>query len=378
MILKKIYKFFKAKLVWKKLDQKYTLIYDEVASEDLVKYLDQNNCFTLETRMKKIYIHPFIKSLVKEKFKWTPQKYFHECINEINPEVIISLIDNNLNFWRLKNIFKDKKLVLIQNGMREKVKDIFGLLNQKHLKKFEIDKVFVFGASIAKEYSKYIKGEIIPIGSFHNNTFDNTNYVDDEILYISQWDKFSEQAYPEGIEFFKKFNMSELFLFKLVSNFAIQKKMRLKVLARTFFKEEEKFFKDINKDINFLKRDLKSRNNSYQKVLESKFIISCDSTLGYEALARGKRVGMICCRGKFLNLDAYKFGWPTKFEDRGPFWTNLNDKEHIYKIFNYLTNVSDKEWIETSSKIIKQIIVFNYGNTIIKNNLEKIGVKFIS
>ena len=48
-------------------------------------------------------------------------------IKYINPKLVITTIDNNINFYKLKNILKIK-FVVIQNGARHKINDIFGNL----------------------------------------------------------------------------------------------------------------------------------------------------------------------------------------------------------------------------------------------------------
>ena len=351
------------------------LIYDEVGSESFKEYLDPKYFYVLDTRVEKLNLFIFLKSIIKKNFKWNFQSYIHEYIKEINPKIIISAIDNNLNYWMLKNYFKDIKIIFIQNGIRDRIFDIFDKLDERHYKKFTIDKMFVFNRPIGKVYSKYINGDIIPIGSINNNKIPISNTDDGSIIYISQWTKYIPETYPLGYKHFVDFHYSEEYLFKLVSKFSSENNLKLKVLGRSFNEEEEKFFKKINNNFIFLKRDEKSKNTSYKRINESKFVVTTDSTLGYEALSRGKKTAIISCRGKFLNMDILKFGWPYNFDDYGPFWTNINDESYFFKIMNYLQNVSDKEWSETVSNVIENIMLYDYNNKILKNNFKKLNLK---
>ena len=42
---------------------------------------------------------------------------------------------------------------------------------------------------------------------------------------------------------------------------------------------------------------------------------------------------------------------------------------------NYLQNVSDKEWSETVSNVIENIMLYDYNNKILKNNFKKLNLK---
>ena len=74
-------------------------------------------------------------------------------------------------------------------------------------------------------------------------------------------------------------------------------------------------------------------------------------------------------------MNILKFGWPYHFDDYGPFWTNINDESYFFKIMNYLQNVSDKEWSETASNVIENIMLYDYNNNILKNNFKKLNLK---
>ena len=164
---------------------------------------------------------------MKDNFKWKTQSYFDQYIIEINPSIIITLVDNNLNFWKLKDKFKNIKTIFIQNGNRDNFSDIFSKLTPLDFKKYSVDKMFVFNKAIGSEYSKYIKGEIIPIGSYYNNTFEVSKKEDDgSILYTSQWKKFIPEDYPMGYQFHINMDIkSEKYVFSAVSKFAKEKKL---------------------------------------------------------------------------------------------------------------------------------------------------------
>jgi surface carbohydrate biosynthesis protein len=388
-----IKKLFISKFVWKKIGHYPIIIYDTVGANTIEGLFYPGSFYILETRFKNINILILIKSIIKYNLNWTPYSYILQFIKEIKPLVIITRIDNNPKFWELKKKLKNIKTIFIQNGFRDNVTDIFYNLKTEDSKKYSVDKMFVFNKAIGKEYSKYIKGEIFPTGSFNNNRLPVSNKDDGSILYISEWFKFS--PVKENASYIKNIYFGESkifydhtikttdFLFSAVSKFAKEKKITLKVLGRSKSNdanEEERYFRNINKDFIYLKRDLENTNNTYNKIDESKFVVATDSTLGYEALGKGKKTAIISNRGKFLRSDpnGLKFGWPAKFGEKGPFWTNELDQVYFEKIMNYLMAVSEKEWIETISKFLENIMIFDYNNTILKKNLKKLNIKITS
>ena len=66
------------------------------------------------------------------------------------------------------------------------------------------------------------------------------------------------------------------------------------------------------------------------------FVVSIDSTLGYEAFGRGNKTAIFGCRDDFLNTSDLKFGWPADLPNNGPFWTNDQDEMQFQRVMDYL------------------------------------------
>jgi surface carbohydrate biosynthesis protein len=115
-------------------------------------------------------------------------------------------------------------------------------------------------------------------------------------------------------------------------------------------------------------RSRESRLSSYETLLTAGTVIVDQSTLGYEALVLGKRVGFVgameWCR------ETHRFGKPLEFGEKGPFWTNEPSEAEIERILDYLLSVSDEQWEKDSGWIRDQLIVHDYGNTILKRYVE--------
>ena len=114
----------------------------------------------------------------------------HVCekIIKYKPEFVITMMDNDLRFYRLKKYFQNNiKFIAIQNGVRGRFHDIFDNPLIHKDKNLSADYYFSFGTSLVSLLKKYIKVKIVPVGSVVNNMvkikkFANNNKKDS--IYI--------------------------------------------------------------------------------------------------------------------------------------------------------------------------------------------------
>ena len=116
----------------------------------------------------------------------------------------------------------------------------------------------------------------------------------------------------------------------------------------------------------------KTENRSTYKIVDlAKIILSIDSTLGYEAAARGKNVGFFCIRSKKFPLSTFKFGWPVKKNSKGNFWTDKNSYSEISRIINFYKN---KNANKVMQKKIKDVISFDQNNKSFKSLIKNLKI----
>jgi surface carbohydrate biosynthesis protein len=110
------------------------------------------------------------------------------------------------------------------------------------------------------------------------------------------------------------------------------------------------------------------RLSSYESLELCGIVLVDQSSLGYEMLALGKRVGFIASME--WSKSTHRFGKPLEFGEKGPFWTNDPGEEEIGRILDYLLSVSDEQWERDSGWIRDQLMVHDYGNTKIRAYVE--------
>ena len=81
-------------------------------------------------------------------------------------------------------------------------------------------------------------------------------------------------------------------------------------------------------------------------------------------------------KGFDLDFSQYDFGWPSKFGQKGFFWTHFNNTGEFHRVLNFLTNVSDKKWLKLISDFNNNFkIPHNINNTVFVNFLKSLKIK---
>ena len=163
-------------------------------------------------------------------------------------------------------------------------------------------------------------------------------------------------------------------ILNFLKEFCIQNNHPLKILGR--FDIDDKV---INKEIIFYNKILGDFNwtyirnlgefHSYTLMDKNLILISADSTLGFEALARNKKIIMFPFRHIKISDP---FGWPSKFDDVGVFWSDINSKEIFFKIVSDALNSDINSWKKSIKPYKDQIMLFDQNNNIFNNKLKKI------
>ena len=109
----------------------------------------------------------------------------------------------------------------------------------------------------------------------------------------------------------------------------------------------------------------KNRFNGYNKISNYDFFVTNDSTLGYECLARDKRVAFFNNRylvSKFKNGHKHHYGWPKKLPESGPIWTNSIQINKMEKVLNFMIRANSTQWSHVKKKYINEVIDYSYKN----------------
>ncbi|CAO6124271.1 Surface carbohydrate biosynthesis protein, Leptospira [Candidatus Pelagibacterales bacterium] len=349
-------------------NKKYFCIYDD-NNTFLQNYFNQKTEFI---KHNKINIFILFLLLFKNgiNIKEFMLNYLIEYIKYVQAKIFISNIDNNILFWRIKKFIPDIKIIIIQNGWRLKKYDIFEKINKKN--EYKSDLFFTFNNYISIKYSNYINSKFITIGSLENNYRKVTKFKNSRtVLFLSEY--IGNEKSPFFIDNKINFNSwynPELNLLVFLKKYCLENNYTFKVSPRTNkFKEEYAFYKNIlgNNHWEFLD---KNKTSSYHEIDKAKIAIAISSTIGYEALARGKKVIFFACRK--TRKESGNFGWPAIKKNKGLFWTNNLDIYEFKKILDRILCMNDASWNFQSKKIINKLINYDKNNSIFKKEISAI------
>ena len=381
-IMKSIAYVWRAKKVWRKPEQAWTLIYDRNGVEVLQEYIDKRYVEILDLRGESINIYTLLRCVFS--LKLSVANYALEYISLVKPSVVITLIHNNREYYKLKNAHPRLITVFVQNGLNSEFGDIFGYLENNPANDVaEVDYMLTFGAAYGEKYRKYIKGRAIPIGSIKNNLCQPGKEIEaGSLVYISQFrpqPSDPDAAYlSDGTTsyFYDDYYAAERKLLAFFAKYCELENLRLQVCgapSKTTGEEYEFFNTRIgNTNWDFIPSS--SLYGSYDVIDSAEYVVFVESALGYESLARGKKTAAFPIRGEMLHQASWNFGWPADLPDDGPFWTNHADEREFERVMTYITNVSDEEWEQTRQRYVPDLMEYDSGNTRFVNLMRKLGV----
>jgi len=362
--MNKFIKFIFSKKIIKKPPKKKFLVLDSLNSDIFRTCLNLNQTHFLETRYESINLLVLFNIFLKRKFSFN--SYIEQYINFVDPEYIISFIDNNIFYYRLKNIFPEKKIIIIQNGMR--THHFFEELSK--FSKLKVNYLLTFSDFYSEKYNKSIEGKCISIGSFKNNLYERKSEKKDNVIsYIS-----SGPSSENNMVIYKKINLRnnkyflpEEKLLPLLSNYCDEKKLTLQIILRSKNEKkinyEKNFYKKILGSKKYIFAETKEKNKVYHLSDDSLLTICVYSAFGLEALSRGNRTVILNLRDQVANIKSLKLFWSSiKIEDKGLFWTNEINEKEIFTILDNTISCSNEIWKNSVSAFMPHLINYDKNN----------------
>ena len=109
------------------------LVYDKESKRLLEKLINLDQTYILNTRYERFNILIFFQTLISFNIRWSNKYYIEQIIKIVNPKIIITGVDNVLDFWDLKKSFPKIKTIFFQNGLRSHLNDVFSKLSAKNV-----------------------------------------------------------------------------------------------------------------------------------------------------------------------------------------------------------------------------------------------------
>ena len=317
-------------------------------------------------------------------------------IKIFKPRFVFTFLDNNVDFYKLSAIFPKVKFIAIQNGQRANYANqidsgVFDLLkNESAKKQLSAHAICVLGTTAGDQYTQYIKTKPIVTGSIKNNMIGNqiapTEQFD--IVYVSQHAPFEIQN--SEVKFFfgnrsitaAEFYTVEQKIVRFLAERSVRTHQSFAVLGKRPDSSafEREFFVSAASphNVRFIPRT--SEASTYEFCNSASLIVTADSTVGYEFLARGKKVAFLSGRINALSIELSHeihdtdFGFPLELGASGPFWTNAANDSEFEQVIDSVQTMSDTQWASVISPYNELLMAYQPGNSAFIQMLRSEGI----
>jgi surface carbohydrate biosynthesis protein len=317
-------------------------------------------------------------------------------IKTFKPQFVFTFLDNNVDFYKLAEIFPKTKFIAVQNGQRANYANqmnngFFDLLKNASLKnKLSAHAICVLGTTAADQYTKYIQAKPVITGSLKNNLISNqikpTEHFD--IVYVSQ---HAPSEIPNSeVKFFfgntsitaEEFYSIEQKIVRFLATRSKQTNQSFAVLGKRTNSSpyEREFFVSAAQPspIHFIPRT--SEVSTYEFCNSASLIVTADSTVGYEFLARGNKVAFLSGRTTAVSNELLReihdtdFGFPLELGASGPFWTNTANESDFEQVIGSVQSMSDAQWAAAISPYNDVLMAYQPGNSAFIQMLQDEGI----
>ncbi len=304
------------------------------------------------------------------RLKFSTSEYVKTYINFCKPKLLVTLIDNDPFFYKLKKIYPQIKTISIQNSLRSPQGDIFDRINELKKKDYKCDFVLVYNNFFGNYYKKFLKTKIVQIGSFRSNQvkLSNKSRKKFDILFVSNYKG------RDGNEIFlKKYDITwgealvqeERILSYLLKLKILIPNLRIGILGckEKGLDKEKEYFKNHLKGIKYEFIPQSKSRKTYNIIDKAELMLAIDSSLIYETLARGNKVCVFGNRSKKYPLNTSRFAWPANVKNEGFFWSSKNNFKTFHKIVLRCLNISSIRYFKKYKKdFYNSLSIYDYKN----------------
>ena len=395
-LIRRIQRLSARKIIWSRPRRQPVLLIDPSGSEILSQFIAIENIEILNFEETNIWV--FARTILKRQLSTTA--YAVAYVETTRPKVVLTFIDNDVNFYKLKSLCPQTKFVSVQNGLRASYSGVQsgGFFDQlsKVVNEVELssDYLCVFGSASAGQFTRFIKTDTVTVGSLKNNLFSASQSSPNQrfdVVLISQYPPFSVHDALRRIYFGYKFiSLFDFYRIESTVAFLVAQYCSVNHLSFTvcgkrdsMASDEQKFFADSIGSLPWLYEPRSSTYSTYEIASAAKIVVSVDSAVGQEFLARGKRVAFMSGRtqsadpvGLAQTRDT-NFGYPLDLPANGNFWTNQATATELTRILDYLQAVTDKEWATEIAPYNESLMAYQPGNPVFKKLLLDLGLTLI-
>ena len=357
-----------AKCIFKKPNKKKILIYDGYSESFARCFFPKKSYEILYCRYESINIYIFCMTLLKSGIINFKDNYKKKFIESVSPNIVFTSIDNNPAFYNLKNIYGKPFYISVQNGLRSNFfyKDCKKFIKRTK-KKLKADHIFLFGKNDKKRFSKIIEGNIHCSGHVVNNHYliKPSQKKINSIMYISQYRWHEEgKKTSRNSAFWAEILEQDKRIFGYLNKFCKKRNIKLIYCAKIGISFEP-YLRNILVKGDWIYFPNINKFKTYKNLNKQQMVVSRDSTLGFEALAKGLKCAFLY--EHFPAKDCI-----VKYSKSGVFWANTKNYYDSEKILTRVIGFNNKRWKKIVNKYSAEILTYDPANAKMKKILKDI------
>ena len=321
--------------------------------------------------------------------------YIQTVIETVQPQVVITFIDNDPSFYTLKSLIPGPSFIAVQNGLRNNYSYTFrgGFVDRllaigasTHL---SADLICTFGDGSSKFFQRYISAETLVTGNLRNNDIEviMPSHIDFDIVLMSQHAPFDLHRSHETMYLYDSstpiidFYQVDFQVAQYLAQYCKDRSLKFAVSGKRGPKDsfESDFYTKAIGGLPYTFLPRLDRTSSYENAYRAKLVVVVDSTIGYELLSRGKKVAFFSARkiGSSQDQDQNRdtcFGYPSEYPDSGPFWTNQPETNEYTRILDDLFAYSEADWSLLHKQYTEDLMALRPGSPEFIGALKELGV----
>jgi surface carbohydrate biosynthesis protein len=357
----------------------------------LVRYIDPQKVFVADPASINIWI--LLRCVFLRRLNMIG--YIRTVIERMQPQLVITFIDNDPSFYTLKPLIPGPFFIAVQNGLRNNysyafksgfVDRLLAIRSSTHL---SADLICTFGEGSSKFFQQFITTETLVTGNLRNNDMEmiKSTQIDFDIVLMSQHAPFDLNLSNETMYLYDSFTpiidfyQTEVHIAKFLATYCMERSLRFAISGKRGPEDsfESDFFAKAIGGLPYTFLPRLHRDSSYKNAYRANLVVVVDSTIGYELLSRGKKVAFFSVRKIGSSQDRNQnrdtcFGYPSEYPDSGPFWTNRPDGDEYTRILDELLARPDPDWSLLYKQYTDDLMALRPGSPEFVGALKMLGV----
>jgi surface carbohydrate biosynthesis protein len=326
--------------------------------------------------------------------------YYRTFVELTGAQLILVWHDTNIESYLLRE-HVSTPVACIQNGLRHdwapyRGASLFDQLEKCREQFPAIDRYFVFGEPTHLRFRRHLKTEFVPSGSFRLNEYSHTRATSrtprgaasQRVGFIVSFPNSSD--IPGGSVAgnsaifgsigkvpisYESWFAAESLLGQALLAVCESRSLRLSIIGKRSERDpiERDFFSTIPgmTGVEVLAHE---KGLGYEACEPFDYLFTVDSTLGYEMLALGQKVGFVSNRFRIAGIDSDEmtFAYPLDLGKDGRFWTSATTQEGIVNFLHQFLSLTDDDWSEIRRIYVPRLMALDPGNTKLRAYIDRV------